>query len=115
MKGTVELIGMHFRARHGCLDEERRLGNEFAVDVSAEYEMEPCSKTDDLAKAVDYSVIYDLVKEEMETPSRLLENVAYRIKTRIQSAFPQLESLKVSVIKFNPPVGGETAASKVTL
>lgn len=115
MKGTVELVGMQFRARHGCLDEERRLGNEFSVDVSASYEMESAARNDTLETAVDYSIIYKLVREEMDIPSKLLENVAFRIKTRIRETFPELEDIRVCVTKFNPPVGGKVTASKVTI
>ena len=115
MTGKVELIGMHFKAYHGCLDEERRLGNEFVVDLCGEYDMEKAALSDDIADAVDYSLMYRVVREEMEIPSRLLENVAFRIKSRLLGEFPALLALSVSVAKKNPPVDGNTEWSKITV
>ena len=57
----------------------------------------------------------DVVREEMEIPSRLLESVAFRIKSRLLGEFPALLALSVSVAKKNPPVGGNAEWSKVTV
>ena len=46
------------------------------------------------------------------TPSQLLENVAYRIGRQLFKAFPDIESLEIKVAKINPPMatdGGEAA------
>lgn len=115
MTGKVELKGMRFKAYHGCLDEERRLGNEFVVDLCGEYDMDAAAHSDDVGDAVDYSEMYRVVREEMEIPSKLLENVAFRIKSRLQKEFPALTSICVSVAKKNPPVEGTVDWSKITL
>lgn len=115
MKAKVELLGMEFFARHGVLEAERRDGNTFRVDVSYEYDAAEAAKGDDLGNAVDYSDIYTTVRLEMEIPSDLLENVAYRIKKTIESEHPEVSDVKVSISKKNPPVGGPCEWSKVTI
>lgn len=109
---TVELLGMKFRAYHGCLESERSLGNDFVVDLHFEYDATAAAQSDDIADAQDYSLVYDIVKREMDRPSNLLENVAYRIKSSVQKSFPGISSLKVEVSKLNPPVDGEVYCSK---
>jgi len=115
MTGKIELTGMRFHAYHGCLEQERRDGNEFVVDFSCNVEMEQAAKTDNLSYTVDYSKVYEVVAAQMAIPSNLLENVAYRIVRAIAEAFPQIESFEVKVSKKNPPVAGEAEWSSVTL
>ena len=113
-KGLLELRGMRFRAFHGCLEEEKRDGNDFVVDLTAVYDMEAAAGSDSLADAADYSGIYDIVAEQMARPSNLLENVASRICEAVKSGYPQLEYIRVRVAKLNPPLGGPCEQSAVT-
>lgn len=112
--GIVELNGMEFFARHGCLASERSEGNTFSVDFKASYNISWAAHSDDLSDAVDYSAIYDTVKREMEKPSNLLENVAARIVDAIKDEFPDLKDISVRVTKYNPPVDGKVHSSSIT-
>jgi dihydroneopterin aldolase len=51
----------------------------------------------------------------MLTPSRLLENIAFRIIERTYELYPEVEWVEVSISKFNPPLGGICHRSKITL
>ena len=113
--GKLELKGRKFFAHHGCFEEEKIIGNHFIVDFEAETDMTVASKTDNLEDAVNYQLIYDIIKEEMAESSDLLEHVSRRILDRIKHQFPMLESASVSVAKLNPPLGGEVGCSRVTL
>lgn len=113
--GKLELTGMKFFAHHGCFDEEKIIGNYFVVDFEAETDMTGPAVTDDLEDAVNYQLIYNIVKEEMSRTSNLLEHVAGRILDRVRKEFPQLDHASVSVAKINPPLGGEVGSSRVTL
>lgn len=115
MIGTVELAGMEFLARHGCLPIEKAVENLFIVDFSGEYDMGAAMRSDDLSDAVDYGDIYDIVAREMATPSSLLEHLAGRICERISERHPELLSFSVSVSKRRPPVNGIAAWSRVTV
>ncbi len=115
MTSKIELLGMHFRSRHGCLESERILGGEFIVDVSFDADTAAAERSDDLHDTVDYSVVYSIVEGCMAVPSNLLEHVAGRIADGISEAFPQVSGLQVSVSKKNPPVGGECEWARVTV
>ena len=113
--GVIELLGMHFTAFHGCLEEEKENGNEFIVDFRCRYGIKQAAIEDDLSLTLDYSKIYDIVASQMAIPSKLLENVAGRIFDAILEAFPELEEMELKVTKCNPPVNGATDSASVTL
>lgn len=114
MNGRIELLGMHFRAYHGCLESERAQGNDFTVDFRCEADIAQAGRTDCLEDTLDYSRIYAVVRQQMMQPCNLLEAVAERIADAISAEFPQLEHFEVCVGKKNPPVGGECEWAKVT-
>ena len=114
--GIMELSGLEFHAYHGCLENEKEEGNRFIVDFKAVYLVRKPAQTDDLKDAADYSVIYGLIKHEMEQPSDLLEHVAGRILEAVKARFPHAFPLmKVTVTKCDPPVGGPCEGAKVTV
>lgn len=113
-KGLLELEGMEFHAYHGCLEHEKTEGNTFIVDFKAEIDVIRPALSDNLEDTLNYAVIYDLVAEEMGVASNLIENVAGRIVSAIESRFPELE-FSVRVSKKNPPVDGVASWSRITL
>lgn len=113
--GILELEGMEFHARHGCLEREKAVENLFMVDFRAELDMAAAAGSDRLEDAVDYGRIYCIVKKEMSVHSDLLEHLAGRIVKAIAEAFPELGHFSIRVSKRRPPVDGIAAWSRVTL
>ena len=111
--GIMELSGMEFHAYHGCLESEKKEGNLFVVDFKAVYKVRRPAVTDDIKDAADYGEIYQLVKEEMEKPSNLLEHVAGRIAKAIEEAFPKVSSIDLTLTKQNPPMGADCEGASV--
>ncbi len=115
MKGTIELEGMEFFARHGCMEHEKVAGNRFLVDFRAVASLDKAAQTDALEDTLNYGDIYKLVAREMARPSNLLEHVAARIVTAIADAHPELDSFSIRVSKQRPPVDGPTAWARVSV
>lgn len=113
--GIVSLEGMEFFAYHGFYEEERKVGNRFVVDVFVTVDLTAPAQSDKLSQTVNYEVLYRIVKEEMEVPSHLLENMAGRVIDKIYAKYPHIQLVTVHVAKQNPPVGGVCRQSKVTL
>ena len=113
--GVMELVGMEFHAYHGCFEKERAEGNLFVVDFSAEYRFKNAAKSDRLSETVDYGDVYKVIREEMDRPSNLMENVAWRMAKSISEKFPEFISFKITISKHNPPVGGACQWSRVTV
>lgn len=104
---------MVFTSYHGFYDEERRIGNEFRVTVTLEVNDLLSAKTDNLEDALNYEIVYNLVKAEMKISSRLIEHVVQRIVDRLLKTSPLIRKATVSLSKMNPPLGGQV--EKVTV
>ena len=115
MRVTIELEGAEFRAPHGCYDLEKVVGNRYEVTLRMEVEIGDAPESDELLKSVNYLSVYEQVAEEMQKPSNILENVAWRILERIHSAFPQIVTSSIKVSKLAPPLGGKVQKVSVTL
>lgn len=102
----IELRGMCFFARHGVLPEERLLGNTFVVDVVMEADIRQAIVSDDLGATVNYAEAYEIIRQEMDIPSQLLEHVCGRIAAALLGRFGELQRVRVCVAKRNPPIAG---------
>lgn len=109
----IFLRQVRFHAFHGVLDQERRVGNDYVINVVAECDFTHAMLTDELEDTVSYADIYCVVKEEMAIPSKLLEHVAGRIGERLFNEFPSLQSLDISIMKVNPPFGADCEGAGV--
>lgn len=109
----IFLRQLRFHAFHGVLDQERRVGNDYVINVVAECDFAHAMQTDELEDTVNYAEIYRVVKEEMAVPSKLLEHVAGRIGERLFNEFPFLQSLDISIMKVNPPFGADCEGAGV--
>lgn len=112
---TISVEGMEFHAYHGCFAEEQVIGNTFIVDVHMDAETSSAEVSDNLEETVNYAGVYEIVKEQMEIKSKLLEHVARRSMDAILEKFPEIDFLEIKISKLNPPVGGKVHAVSVTL
>jgi dihydroneopterin aldolase len=96
---TIELHGLVVFGRHGYLEEERRLGQRFLVDLWADLD-EDATRSDDLEETVDYRRLAEVVKEVFGGPSRLLlEGLAGAIADGIMERFPRVRSVRGRIRK----------------
>ncbi len=104
---VISIEGMEFFAYHGCFKEEQVIGTKFLIDLFLETDTTEAEKTDNLHDTVNYQLVYQLVKKEMETTSKLLEHVGRRVLDRIQKEFPEVTHARIKIRKLNPPLGGK--------
>ena len=103
----IALENMEFHAFHGCLEHEQLLGNTFIVSVCMELDTSLAGATDELVHTLNYQQVYDVVKVQMDIPSKLIEHVGQRIADTLFNTFPQIQGLEVRLSKMNPPLGGK--------
>jgi 7,8-dihydroneopterin aldolase/epimerase/oxygenase len=113
--GLIQIENMEFYSFHGHFKEERIVGNKFTVDLTVETDMNIPSKSDNLKDAVNYQRLYEIVKQQMELKSHLLEHIAGRILDQIYTEVPGIIKATVKVSKMNPPMGGKIGAVSVIL
>ncbi len=115
MKTSIKLTDIRFFAYHGVLEQERKVGNNYIVNIHLHADLSVACETDNVEDSVNYAKVYHLVEEEMKHPSNLLEHVAMRILKSIKSAFPQVTGIEVRLAKNNPPVRGEIKCAEVII
>ena len=113
--GTIKINNIQLYAYHGCLEEEAKIGSQYAIDVMVKANFKKATQTDDLMDAVDYVHLNKIVKEEMAIRSDLLEHVVNRILVRILSELALVKKAKVRVAKINPPIGGNATDVSVIM
>jgi dihydroneopterin aldolase len=113
--GIIKVEGIKFRANHGCMDEEAKIGGMYIVDVMLDADFTEAAKDDELSKTIDYCEVYELVKAEMGIRSKLIENVAQRIMDKLKQRFTQLLYAEVKVTKLSPPINGDVKKVSVVI
>ena len=95
--------------------EEQIIGNKFIVDIAMDVDTTTAELSDNLAQTVNYQRVYEVIKKEMEIPSKLLEHLAHRIISAVCSGFPTIENVSLKVCKLNPPIGGKVDCVSITM
>jgi len=102
----IFLEGMEFYAHHGYYQEEQSLGNRFQVDLKITAPSPKEGYTEKLISTVDYVKVYSLINEQMKIKFKLLETLGERIIHEILQHFEIIETIEVTISKFNPPISG---------
>ena len=111
----IYLDEMRFYAYHGVMEQERLVGGEYSVSLAVEADLTEAVRTDDVADTVNYAALYEVVKNEMAVPSKLLEHVAGRIGRHALDMFERITTLTIRVTKLNPPMGADCKGASVEL
>jgi dihydroneopterin aldolase len=102
-------------AYHGVLPQEKRLGNEYTIELKLKVDISKAMQTDEVTDTVNYAEVYEVVKQEMAIPSKLLEHVCGRIADHLFQAFPTLEEVEIDLAKRNPPMSADIRSAGVIL
>jgi 7,8-dihydroneopterin aldolase/epimerase/oxygenase len=113
--GKVSLEGIEFHAYHGAYPEESILGNRFTLDLELETDFREAMLNDSLKDTVDYAKLYQLIKARMDVKVKLLEHLGHRIITDIIQTFPKVKSVRLTLKKHHPALGGIVRYSAVTV
>ena len=100
MSDRIVLKGLQVFARHGVLPEENKLGQRFALDVTAFLDLRPAGQSDDHNRTVCSDGLTRLVIETV-TAKRfyLIEAAAEAVAAALLAAFPPIERVVVEVRK----------------
>ena len=111
----MTLRNLRFHAYHGVLEQERIVGNDYEVSVRMSYDMRRAIATDDVANALNYAEVYEVVKRLMMQPCQLIERVAWRIAKALLDEFPMARNAEVTLVKLNPPMGADCDGAEVRI
>ena len=111
----IILREVRFHAFHGVMPQERKVGADFTVSLRVGVDLSLPAESDDVADTLNYATLYEVVKQQMEIPSQLLEHVAGRVGKAVMDTFPQVTGVDVTLTKLNPPMGADCAGASVEL
>ncbi len=118
MTDRLVLTNMIFEGCHGVTAEEREHSQPFEVDVEMHLDLRPAGRSDDLARTVDYSRVFDICREIVQGPGRrLIESLAEAIADEVLvAAGDTAEEVVVRVRKPQAPLPGrlDHAAVEIT-
>ena len=112
---SISLHDVHIYAHHGVMPQENEVGAWFTIDIELTVKDHACTETDDIAGTVSYADVYEIICQEMNKPSALLEHVCNRISKAIYSSFGQVTAINMTLWKDTPPMGGDRLKAAVTL
>jgi dihydroneopterin aldolase len=110
----IELHNLRFFAHHGMYEEEKKVANEFDVDLEVSFEANETITS--INESINYVKLYELVKKHMLQEQRLLETIAMNISYSIHEQYPQVKKISITITKKYPPVinfSGNVAVSYV--
>ena len=108
---TITLDSLRFYAFHGAEPQEVIVGAWYTVDISIKADATDAILNDNLSGTINYAKVTEIIKQQMQIRSALLEHVAGRIAQALLDNFPAINALTIKVCKQNPPVCTPCAAS----
>ena len=111
----ISLLGLRAFGRHGVLEHERAVGQEFVIDAVLGIDTRPAAATDDLALTADYGALANrLAAIVAGPPVDLIETLAQRLATACLDD-PAVAEVQITVHKPHAPVAQHVADVSVTI
>ena len=111
---TVELQNLVFQAHHGVYHEEKKVMNQFEVNLLVRYE-EGATDFSSVKDVVSYVHLYDIVKEKIQVPVFLLEKICQSIILEISGQYPYVKEISISIYKLRAPIQNFVGKAGVTM
>ncbi|MGA7148020.1 MAG: dihydroneopterin aldolase [Microbacterium sp.] len=100
----ITLTGLRVFGRHGVYDDERRVGQDFVVDVTLHLDTRAAARSDDVADTVHYGEMAQQIAAIVDgEPVNLLETLAARIADHLLT-FELVDRVRVTVHKPGAPI-----------
>lgn len=115
MTTRILLDNLRIYAFHGVLQQERKVGAYFILNLRLAYDFTHAMETDNLQHTISYADVYNIVIGEMQIPSNLVEHVAGRIIDHLCRAYPTLTEINLSILKENPPMGADCRGAGIEI
>ena len=100
---TIELSQLIFNGHLGFYDEEKILGGTFEVNAIVRHTV-PEMPVRHIQGTIDYTLVFEIIKNRMDKPTQLLETLATTIAQEILEKFSQAQLVSINIKKINPPI-----------
>lgn len=89
MEGTIEIRSLRCRGRQGTTPDERAREQDYLVDIVVRTDLADAVRADDLASALDISVLAKVVRDAVAERPRLVERITFDVARRSSHASPR--------------------------
>lgn len=115
MQNKIIIEGLRLHAFHGVMAQERKVGADFIIHAEIDTDFSDAMKHDDLSGTINYADLFQTIKREMSIPSKLVEHAAGRIAQAILSEYVAAKSVRLKLLKVNPPMGADCMGAGVEI
>ena len=99
----IKLEKVKFFGFHGLVPGEEIIGGEYEVNLTISYQPVDTIIIK-LEDSVDYTLLFSIVKQRMQKPTHLLENLATEIASEIIAKIAIVTEVDISIYKLQPPI-----------
>jgi 7,8-dihydroneopterin aldolase/epimerase/oxygenase len=100
---TIHLHNLQFKSFHGLYAEEKILGNHFEVNLTVKYQPKKLP-IQSIEQTINYQNVFEIVEQQMSTPTALLETLVVAIANEILKQFSMAKEVDICIAKKNPPI-----------
>ncbi|MDR1255666.1 MAG: dihydroneopterin aldolase [Puniceicoccales bacterium] len=101
MEDNIFFQDLHFFAKHGFHDLEKKLVQKFSISLRIFGDFSAAMHSDNIAHTIDYSAAYEVIKCTVEgNKFCLIERLAREIALNIFGKFSSATTLEISVKKY---------------
>jgi dihydroneopterin aldolase len=105
MSDTIFVTGLLIHAHHGVMRHEKKVGQQFVIDLELAVDLAQASASDKLVDTVSYSGIVEAATRAFTAKSfRLVEAAAGAIANEVLGSYPRVASVRVTVHKPHAPI-----------
>jgi dihydroneopterin aldolase len=117
MNLQTALENMEFFSYHGLYPDEKVKGGKFTVAIYIDEQCADNKEFKGINEVINYELVYEIAKKEMDISRDLIEEVASNIMRKINMTFSNLENITVFITKHNPAgkFNGANARVKLSL
>ena len=105
-KNFLKIEKIQLWTRVGVLEQERKFGQLFSLDIFLWSDFDECSKSDDIRTTLDYSLVIKTIKSHSKNFSCFtIEKYSEEIIKIIRCGFNP-DKIKIVLTKCKPPIDG---------
>jgi len=105
MSDAIFITGVTIHAHHGVMRHEKKVGQQFVIDLELAIDLAQAGASDKLVDTVSYSSIVEAATRAFTAKSfRLVEAAAQAIADEVLASFPRVASVRVTVHKPHAPI-----------
>lgn len=112
----ITIKALKFRGNHGYYENERLVGNDFELDVSAWGDFKEAAKSRELTTAFNYEHVETVAKNVLLGKSeKLIETLCMKIGDQLFEKSRRIKKLTVALRKLNPPINVPADYAEITM